>query len=154
MLIGTGAAFGLLRGLRILRNPNRNAVGLETLQARVDTIHVAVARLAADTEKIQARLQETVTKDELAETLDRAFGQMERGVDGRFEHQTGAIEALRSMIRQTDQLLERVLEGLESLSVDRGSGDRDSEHTGGRDEDADAEPAEQGRSWNLSRAAL
>jgi len=114
-LIVIGAGFGLLRSLRVIGNITQNAAGLETLQARVDTINVAVARLAAEMEQVQSKFDQTVGRDELSQTLDRVFGQLERGVDARFEHQTRSVEALRMMVRQTDELLQRVLDGLESM---------------------------------------
>jgi hypothetical protein len=118
LLIVAGAGFGLIRGLRALGNINRKAAGLETLEARVDTIHVAVARLADQTEKLQIRLDQMVPRDELAQTLDRVFGRIERAVDVRFQHQTRSVEALRMMIGQTDELLQRVLDGLESIKAE------------------------------------
>jgi hypothetical protein len=133
-LIVVGAVYGLLRGLRVLGDITQNAAGVETLRARVDTIHVAVARLAEQTERLQIKLEQTVTKDELSQTLDRVFGQMERAVDARFEHQTRSVEALRMMVGQTDELLQRVLDGLESMK-----------------EDDEAEP-EQDRQWDLTQA--
>jgi hypothetical protein len=133
-LIVVGAVYGLLRGLRVLGDITQNAAGVETLRARVDTIHVAVARLAEQTERFQIKLEQTVTKDELSQTLDRVFGQMERAVDARFEHQTRSVEALRMMVGQTDELLQRVLDGLESMK-----------------EDDEAE-SEQDRQWDLTQA--
>lgn len=133
-LIAVGAGFGLLRSLRVLGNVHRNEAGLSPLQARVDTIDVAVARLADQMEQLQIKLDQTVTKDELGEKLDQVFGQLERGVDARFEHQTRSVEALRMMIGQTDELLQRVLDGLESMTAGP-----DEEH---RDEE-----------WNLSQSA-
>ena len=118
MLIVVGAGFGLLRSLRVLGNITSNAAGLETLEARVDTINVAVARLAGQTEELQSKLDRMVTKDELTHTLDEVFGRIERGVDARFEHQTRSVEALRMMIGQTDELLQRVLDGLESMKTE------------------------------------
>lgn len=115
ILIAVGAGFGLLRGLRVLGSISSNAAGLETLEARVDTIHVAVARLAEQTEQMQIKLEQMVPRDELSQTLDRVFGRIERGVDARFEQQTRSVEALRMMIGQTDELLQRVLDGLESM---------------------------------------
>lgn len=133
-LIVIGAGFGLLRSLRVLGNVTQNAAGLETLQARVDTIHLAVARLADQTEQLNNKLGQMVAKDELSETLDRVFGRIEQGVDARFEHQTRSVEALRTMVGQTDELLQRVLDGLESLKAE-------SETDG-----------EQGREWDLTQA--
>ena len=133
MLIVVGAGFGLIRSLRVLGNITSNAAGLETLGARVDTINVAVARLAGQTEQLQSKLDRMVTKDELTHTLDEVFGRIERGVDARFEHQTRSVEALRMMIGQTDELLQRVLDGLESMKAE---GDID-----------------QGREWDLTQAS-
>lgn len=117
-LIILGAGFGLLRSLRIIGNVMQNSAALDTLEARVDTIHIAVARLAGQTEEIQLRLEQTATKEELTHALDVAFGKMERGVDARFEHHTRSVEALRTMVGQTDELLQRVLDGLESLKAE------------------------------------
>jgi len=130
-----GAGFGLLRGLRVLGNITRNSTGLEMIEARVDTIHVAVARLAEQTEQLQSRMGRMVTRDELSQTLDEVFGRIERGVDARFEHQTRSVEALRMMIGQTDELLQRVLDGLESMKAEADDGAR-----------------EQGREWDLTQA--
>jgi glutamate-1-semialdehyde aminotransferase len=118
VLIVVGAGFGLLRSLRVPGNITSNAAGLKTLEARVDTINVAVARLAGQTEQLQSKLDRMVTKDELTHTLDEVLGRIERGVDARFEHQTRSVEALRMMIGQTDELLQRVLDGLESMKAE------------------------------------
>jgi methyl-accepting chemotaxis protein len=136
VLIVVGAGFGLLRGLRVLGNITRNSAGLEMIEARVDTIHVAVARLANQAEQLQSRMDRMVSRDELSQTLDEVFGRIESGVDARFEHQTRSVEALRTMIGQTDELLQRVLDGLESMKAE-----------------ADDDARQQGREWDLSQAA-
>jgi hypothetical protein len=117
-LIVIGVGFGLIRSLRAIGNITQNAAGLETLEARVDTIHLAVARLADQTEQLQSKLDQTVTRDELTQTLDGVVGRLEQGVDARFEHQTRSVEALRIMVGQTDELLQRVLDGLESMKTE------------------------------------
>ena len=116
-----GAGFGLLRSLRAIGSITQNAAGLETLEARVDTINVAVARLATQMEQVQFKFDQTVGRDELSQTLDGVFGRLERGVDARFEHQTRSVEALRMMVGQTDELLQRVLDGLESMKSENGA---------------------------------
>jgi predicted transcriptional regulator len=117
-----GAGFGLLRTLKLLGSIAGQASTLQKLEARVDTLHVAVARVAGQREELQTRLDETVsrivTKDELRQTLERVFGRVEEEVESRFEHQAKSVEALRTMVGQTDELLQRVLDGLESLRVD------------------------------------
>lgn len=115
-----GGGFGLLRGLRVFGDLAPNSASLETLEARVDTIHIALARLSGQTEQLQLKLQQVVTRDELSETIERVFGRLERGVDARFEHQTRSVEALRLMVGETDELLQRVLEGLESIKAENG----------------------------------
>lgn len=116
-LIAAGAGFGLLRGLRVLGNINRNAARLGTIQARIDTIQVAVARLAEQNDQLQAKLDQRVTREEMAGAIDRAFRQMEHSVETRLEQQSRSTEALRSMVGQTDELLQRVLDGLEAMKA-------------------------------------
>jgi len=120
----------------VLGSVTQNTAGLEILEARVDTIHLAVARLADQTEQLLLKLDQRVTRDELSETLDRALGGLERGVDARFEHQSRSVEALRTMVGQTDELLQRVLDGLESAKAER-----------------DSERGEENRAWNLTQAS-
>jgi hypothetical protein len=129
--------YGLFRCLRVRGDITRNAARNETLQARVDTIRVAVARLAEQSRQLHIRLDQMVTRDELSQTLDRVVGQLEQGVDARFEHQTRAVEALQMMVGETDELLQRVLDGLESIKTEDEAGH-----------------AEQSRAWNLTQARL
>jgi DNA anti-recombination protein RmuC len=121
-LIVIGAGLGLLRSLKLLGNIAGTAATLQNIAARVDTLYVAVAGLAGQTEQLQKRLDHTaaqmVTKDEINQTLERVFGRVEEEVEARFEHQARSVEALRTMVGQTDELLQRVLDGLESLKVD------------------------------------
>jgi hypothetical protein len=114
-LIVVGAGFGLIRSLRAFDDSTPNNAELDLLNARIDVLDLALARLGERTDFAQARLAKTITKDELSETLDRVFGKLERGVDSRFERHTQSIEALRAMVVQTDELLQKVLDGLESI---------------------------------------
>ena len=139
LLMVAGAGFGLIRSLRIPGGVHQNAAALKALSARVDTIHIAVSRLADQTGKLQARVAETVTRNEMTEALGRVFGQVERGVETRFEQQSRSVEALRAMVAETDELLERVLVGLDAMQE--------------RDDDEKDDGSEgAGREWNLSRA--
>jgi hypothetical protein len=94
---------------------NRNAARLGTIQSRIDTIQVAVVRLREQNGQLQVKLGQRVTRDELTETIDRAFRQLEERADTRYEQQNRSVEALRIMVGQTDELLQRVLDGLESI---------------------------------------
>ncbi len=119
-LIVLGAGFGLIRSLKLLGNPSGDARTIENLKAQVNTLHLAISRLASHTEQIESQLgqmgAQMVTKQEINQTLERVFGRIEDEVEARFEHQARSVGALRTMVGQTDELLKRVLEGLEELS--------------------------------------
>ncbi|MGA2712206.1 MAG: hypothetical protein ABSG41_03790 [Bryobacteraceae bacterium] len=115
VLMAIGAAFGLFRGLRALGGVTGKSSELAVVKARMDAINLAVARLGDQAEQFHARLDRSVTREELSKTLDRVFGKLETEVDARFEHQTRSVEALRVMMAQTDELLQKVLDGLESI---------------------------------------
>lgn len=119
VLIALGAGFGLFRGLRTLGGTTENSAELEVIKARIDALNLAVARLSDQAGQFQIRLENAVTHEELSQTLDRVFGTIEGEVDARFEHQTRSVEALRIMVGQTDELLQKVLDGLESIGSDR-----------------------------------
>ena len=118
VLIAVGASFGLFRGLRTPRHVAGNAE-LEVVKARIDALNLAVARLNDQAGQFHTRLENAVTREELSQTLDRVFGRIEGEVDARFEHQTRSVEALRIMVGQTDELLQKVLDGLESIGNDQ-----------------------------------
>ncbi len=121
VLIAVGASFGLFRGLRAPGGVKEKSAELEVVKARIDALNLAVARLSDQAEQFHTRLENAVTRDDLSQTLDRVFGRVEVEVAARFEHQTRSVEALRLMIGQTDELLQKVLDGLESIRNDRDS---------------------------------
>jgi hypothetical protein len=114
-LIAAGAGFGFLRGLRIIGDISQTGARLGNLEARIDTLHVAVSHLADQAEQVQAEVAQRVTRADLGEAIARACERTERGLDERFERQGRSVEALRLMVGQTDELLQRVLEGIEKI---------------------------------------
>ena len=60
---------------------------------------------------------ELVTRAELDSALERITGTIEAGIERRFEVQNLSVESLRTMIARTDELLEQVLESIESGGV-------------------------------------
>jgi hypothetical protein len=118
VLIAAGAGFGLVRGLRALTSATERA-DLSVVSARIDALSLAVARLGEQSEQLSARQEASVTRNELAETLDRVFGKLTSDVDERLERQTRSVEALHLMVGQTDEMLQKVLDGLERLENDR-----------------------------------
>jgi hypothetical protein len=119
VLIAVGASFGLFRGLRARGGVTEKSAELDVVKARLDALNLAVARLSDQAEQFHTRLENTVTREDLSQTLDRVFGRVESEVDARFEHQTRSVEALRLMVGQTDELLQKVLDGLEAIGNDR-----------------------------------
>lgn len=118
ILIAAGAGIGLLRGLRSL-NAAADRADLSVLTARIDSLSLAVARLSDQSDRLSARQADFVTPTELAATLDRVFGKLTGEVDDRFERQTRSVEALHLMVGQTDELLQKVLDGLDAIGSGR-----------------------------------
>jgi hypothetical protein len=106
-----------VRGLRGL-NSAADRAALAVVKARIDALSLALARLGDQSEQLSARQEASVTRIELAETLDRVFGKLTTEVDERFERQTRSVEALHAMVGQTDELLQKVLDGLEARAND------------------------------------
>jgi hypothetical protein len=127
VLIAAGAGIGLVRGLRGLSSA-ADRVDLSVVNARIDALSLAVARLGDQSEQLSARQEASITKTELAEALDRAFGKLTGDVNERFERQTRSVEALHLMVGQTDELLQKVLDGLEAIKEDAIENDRDLAH--------------------------
>jgi hypothetical protein len=103
-----------MRGLRGFNSASDGA-DLSVVKARIDALSLAVGRLGDQSEQLSARQEASVTRTELAETLDRVFGKLTRDVDERLERQTRSVEALHLMVGQTDELLQKVLDGLEAM---------------------------------------
>ena len=118
ILITTGVVFGLFRGLRALEVSVENKAEFGLIKARIDALDLAVARLGQQTSEFHSRMDNSVTREQLSQALERAFGRLETDVDARLDRQTRAVEALRLMVGQTDELLQKVLDGLESIRND------------------------------------
>jgi Na+/phosphate symporter len=136
VLVVAGAGYGLLRSLRLLGNDPWDSPGPAPLQARVELIDAAVTRLTERSVQLQSRLDEMVTREELSQMLERIFAPLEQRIEARFEHQVRSVEALRTMVRQTDELLQRVLDLLESVETE-----------------SNPENVEQRLEWDLTRAS-
>lgn len=94
-----GAGFGLLEALAVIGTSDRQPNDLQAIENRLNDVETRIAR--------------AVTEEELSRSAENTLGRMEERMDFRFEHQSRSIEALRVMIGQTDELLQRVLDGLE-----------------------------------------
>jgi hypothetical protein len=113
VLIAAGAAFELVRARRVPGTVASRS-DLSRIEARIDSLGIAVAQLADQWQQFNARLDAAVTRSELSETVDRVFAVIE-GEEERSERQTRSVEALRAMVGQTDELLQKVLDGLDAI---------------------------------------
>ena len=108
--------------MRALRDVNSRAFDkaqMDLHKARIDALDLAVAHLRDRADHTDSALQQALTKEYLSHTLDQVFGRLEKDVDARFERQARSVEALRVMVGQTDELLQKVLDGLDSIRNDR-----------------------------------
>lgn len=113
VLVGIG--YGLFRGLRAFSGVAAQASRVRDMETRLDGIEQAIARLSGGAEPMgRAERGDWVDQRELAGAIDRATARIDRQLEARFEKQSRAIGSLRAMIGQTDILLERVLDGLET----------------------------------------
>ena len=117
-LIMTGAGFGLFRGLRLLDGLEDRTAELRSMEERLEGMQAQIAALHGRDDQLQAGLDRSVTADDLSAALDEAFERVQSGIDARFEDQFRSVEALRAMVSQTDELLERLLDRLESMTDD------------------------------------
>jgi hypothetical protein len=119
MLVTVAAGFGLIRALRELDGRTFDKAQMDLYKARIDALDLAVARLRDRADHTDTALQQALTSEDLSHTLDQVFGKLEKDVDARFERQARSVEALRVMVGQTDELLQKVLDGLESIRHDQ-----------------------------------
>jgi hypothetical protein len=58
-----------------------------------------------------------VTRDEMDAAMEQLASRLESGIERRFEVQNRSVQSLRTMVARTDELLERVIENIESASL-------------------------------------
>ncbi len=109
---------------------NRSNTGLEDVNDRLAKLESAVIDLTSTAEEIRDTTPHAervaqytnrfVTKEEMAGALERTEMRIEDSIAEQFGKQSLAIGSLRAMIADTDALLERVLERLESSVPEEG----------------------------------
>jgi hypothetical protein len=107
MAIVAGAGFGLLEALSCL-GVSTAGESSQAIENRLDAIENEMLKMQTG----------VVTHDELSRCAEATLRQMETLMETRFEYQTRSIEALRVMIGQTDELLQRVLDGLDPREIE------------------------------------
>lgn len=127
MIILAGAIIGFVQGLRFYsRTPASDPELAARIQIRIDGIETRLRETDArlrDTERYRGEVEsyraQAISRDELNESVRRATADIKEVFETRFVRQERAAEALRNMIAETDQMLERVLEGLDRLAETR-----------------------------------
>ncbi len=114
-LILAGAGFGLIRGLRLLEGLTDRAAEVRAIEERLEAMQSQILALQSSGEIQGTRLENAVSADDLSAALDKAFVRVQSEIDARLEDQARSVEALRAMVRQTDELLERLLDRLEAM---------------------------------------
>jgi predicted nuclease with TOPRIM domain len=110
-----GVGFGVLRGLRLLDGLTDPTPELSAIRERLEGIQLEITALQARDSQLQSKTEQAVTRDELSSALEKASVAIYSAVETRFEEQTRSVEALRAMVTETDELLERVLDRLEAM---------------------------------------
>jgi uncharacterized coiled-coil protein SlyX len=72
-------------------------------------------RLEACTDTHEAKLKDMPSTAQLLSSMDEMLAQAMTGLEGRLTAQAQSIETLQTTVSQTDELLERVLESLDTL---------------------------------------
>jgi uncharacterized coiled-coil protein SlyX len=97
----------------------RIEVKIDALDARLNETDARLKEAGDYRGEVESYRAQAVSRDELNESVRRATAGLEEIFESRFVRQERAAEALRSMIVETDQMLERVLEGLDRLAEAR-----------------------------------
>jgi hypothetical protein len=101
--------------------------GSEDKWARLDLVEERLIRmekrievLIAPLERLTSRsagVDNFVTKAELNAAMEQFSRRLEDETDRRFEVQDRSVQSLRTMMARTDELLEQVIENIESLRI-------------------------------------
>ncbi len=115
VLIATGFAYGVARGIHLLARVADNTSAQAATDARLSTLELAVANLGDHTRNLETQVASAVTRTELTTMLEEAFSRFHFDSEVRFEQSARSLEALREMVGQTDELLQKVLDGLDEM---------------------------------------
>jgi uncharacterized coiled-coil protein SlyX len=85
------------------------------LKAQMRAHERRIGHLEIRSEVHEAKLKETPTAAQLSVAMDELLAKAMSGLDSRLTAQAQSIETLQMTVSQTDELLERVLESLDTL---------------------------------------
>lgn len=93
---------------------------LELVEERLIRMEKRIEVLIAPLERLTSRtagVDNFVTKAELSAAMEQFSRRLEEATDRRFEVQDRSVQSLRTMMARTDELLEQVIENIESLRI-------------------------------------
>ncbi len=97
-----------------------NRSRLELVEERLIRMEKRIEVLIAPLERLTSRttsVDNFVTKAELNAAMEQFSRRLEEETDRRFEVQDRSVQSLRTMMARTDELLEQVIENIESLRI-------------------------------------
>jgi len=120
VLIGGFAAGALIRRWQAQDTPGgasqRSVDRLsKEWKAQVRAHDQRIGRLEARSDAQEAKLQEMPSTVQMVSAMDELMAKAMSGLEGRLTAQAQSIETLQATVSQTDELLERVLESLDTL---------------------------------------
>ncbi len=74
-----------------------------------------ISRLEDRVDRHDTQLRAIPATEPIGVAIDRVFERSAKALDERFAEQTRSIESLKTMVSQTDELLEKVLDSIYSL---------------------------------------
>jgi hypothetical protein len=83
------------------------------MEKRIEVLIAPLERLTS----WSASIDNFVTKAELNSAMEQLSRRMEEEMDRRFQVQDRSVQSLRTMMARTDELLEQVIENIESLRI-------------------------------------
>lgn len=95
---------------------------LACMEERLIRMEKGLEVLTVPSERIATRAQgrdgeHFVTRAELNAAMEQFSSGVDAGIDRRFEVQNRSVQSLRTMIARTDELLEQVIESIESTGI-------------------------------------
>jgi multidrug resistance efflux pump len=92
---------------------------MEARLARQESVSADLLKqLEVRLEELAARVGETPSAPEIVTAVERLLSKTMTGLDERLSAQAQSIDLLKNTVSQTDSLLERVLESIDSLEVE------------------------------------
>ncbi len=104
----TGFDTGLAKGTPPTKAPVELAIPYTILKTQID-------RLEDRVERHDQQLRAIPSSHQIGAAIDRVFERSAKVLDERFAEQARSIESLKTMVSQTDDLLEKVLDSIYSL---------------------------------------